>query len=208
MFKKEDNILEVGSGGLGFVQKLSREGYNITGLELNEHSIVKAKKQKLKVYAEPIQAFAKTHEQAFDVVCSFQVLEHISDVQSFVKAQIECLKPGGKLVICVPNNDAFIKHSEGGVLNFPPHHMGRWRPSSLKALEKVFDLKLVTFAYEPLQSYHKEWYIKSMTTYLQKYKFMRGVAKVLSLSNLIRYYTKVNSANIKGHSILAVYEKI
>lgn len=51
-------------------------------------------------------------------------MEHISDVASFIKACILLTKPGGYIILSVPNNDAFVGAQELP-LNMPPHHVGR-----------------------------------------------------------------------------------
>lgn len=206
--KKSDKILEVGSGGLGFIEKLNSLNYNITGLELNKNSIKIAEAKQLNVCLNTVEQFSHSHQNTFDMVCSFQVLEHISDVIPFLKAQVECLKSDGKLIICVPNNDSFIRYTDGGVLNLPPHHMSRWNPLSLKKIENFLPIKFEKFHYEPLQDYHKQWYIKSISDhYLSKYKLLRGLNKLFSLNSLLRIYVNFNCNNIKGHSIMATFIK-
>ncbi len=209
LIQKDDAILEVGSGGLGFIEKINAKGYEIVGLELNDKSIIKAKEKGLKVLSETIQDFALKNRNAFDMVCSFQVLEHISDVDSFLRAKIDCLKPGGKLVICVPNNNSFIKYTEGGVLNFPPHHMGRWTKQSLENItEQYQDIKLIDIVNEPLQTYHFNWYINQVTNKIKStYKLYRPYKLTVLIKKLVSLYVKYNHKNIKGHSIMAIYEK-
>jgi 2-polyprenyl-3-methyl-5-hydroxy-6-metoxy-1,4-benzoquinol methylase len=206
--KPSDRILEVGSGGLGFVKHLANEGLDIRGLELNEKSVLKAKEQGLNVISETVQEFSFKNSESFDMTCSFQVLEHIADVNSFIQAKVSTLKKGGRLVICVPNNDSFIKYSEGGILNFPPHHMGRWNAKSLKNLEHIFPIKVLQIINEPLQDYHVAWFSKITFERLMKsYKIIRGINRLIPLFKFIKIYSKRNRKNIKGHSILAIFEK-
>jgi 2-polyprenyl-3-methyl-5-hydroxy-6-metoxy-1,4-benzoquinol methylase len=206
--KPSDRILEVGSGGLGFVKHLSNEGFDISGLELNKKSVLKAKEQGLNVISETVQEFSFKNSESFDMTCSFQVLEHIADVNSFIQAKVSTLKKGGRLVICVPNNDSFIKYFEGGILNFPPHHMGRWNAKSLKNLEHIFPIKVLQIINEPLQDYHVAWFSKTTFERLMKsYKIIRGINRLIPLFKFIKIYSKRNRKNIKGHSILAIFEK-
>jgi 2-polyprenyl-3-methyl-5-hydroxy-6-metoxy-1,4-benzoquinol methylase len=204
-----EKILEVGSGGLGFVERMQQSGFNITGLELNRDSIVKGEKLNLNVLNETIQEHSTKHFEEYDVVCSFQVLEHISDVESFLKAQIDCLKKGGKLIISVPNNSSFIKLTSGLYLNKPPHHMGLWDKKSLISLTKLFDLKIEKVMFEPLAKYHLDWYI-SLTTQnkIYKVKLFKVAFKKLKIINIYTSLIKKFRTKIKGHSMLVVYNKI
>lgn len=205
----QEKVLEIGSGGLGFVENLFKSGYNITGLELNEESIIKAHKIGLNVLCETIQTHAINNFEKYDLVCSYQVLEHISDVNSFIQAQINCLKKGGKLIIAVPNNDSFIKYTKGGLLNFPPHHMGLWNKSSLISLVNLFDIKVDKILFEPLQEYHLDWYINSMIqNRINKNKIIRVVFKKLKLKNIFINLVKKCKSKIHGHTIMVIYTKI
>ncbi|MDI1303871.1 MAG: class I SAM-dependent methyltransferase [bacterium] len=204
-----EKVLEVGSGGLGFVENLFKSGYNITGLELNEESIVKAKKNRLNVLNETIQRHSINNFDKYDLVCSYQVLEHISEVNSFIEAQINCLKKGGKLVISVPNNDSFIKYSKGGLLNFPPHHMGLWNKRSLTSLVNLFNLKVDKVIFEPLQEYHLDWYVTSVfQNRINKNKFVKFIFNRFSFKRIFRFLIKKTKNKIHGHTIMVIYTKI
>lgn len=209
LFKGNEKILEVGSGGLGFVEKMHNAGYHITGLELNKTSIQKAKKIGLRVLEESIEAHAESNYQKYDAVCSFQVLEHVTQVSSFVSAKIDCLKPGGKLIIAVPNNDSFIKYTKNFLLNSPPHHMGLWNITSLKSMANLFNLKVEKVFYEPLQNYHMESYLNLMIQEnISKTRLLKKVFYKLKLKRLFKYWVTKNRNLIKGHSMLIVFIKL
>lgn len=204
-----EKILEIGSGGLGFVENLFRSGYDITGLELNKESIVKANKIGLNVLNETVQNHAINNFEKYDLVCSYQVLEHIAEVNLFIQAQVDCLKKGGKLIISVPNNDSFIKLTKGGLLNFPPHHMGLWNKKSLISIDKLFDLKVVEVLYEPLQEYHLNWYVDSMIqNRINKNKIIKFIFFKMNLIHIYRHLVKRFKSKIHGHTIMVIYTKI
>ncbi|WP_197022133.1 bifunctional 2-polyprenyl-6-hydroxyphenol methylase/3-demethylubiquinol 3-O-methyltransferase UbiG [Sediminibacter sp. Hel_I_10] len=208
LFRLDEHILEIGSGGMGFLEKLQNEDYMVTGLELNQKSISQARKKNLNVIGETIQQHAELNQETYDIVCSYQVLEHISDVNSFLKSSIDCLKTGGKMIIAVPNNDSFIKHTEGGVLNKPPHHMGLWNPKSISLLEKHFNVKLNKIYFEPLQDYHVKWYFDTFYgKWIQKNRFFKGLLKKQKIKNALKKIIATNRKYIKGHTMLAVFTK-
>lgn len=206
--KEHDKILEVGSGGLGFLERITGEGYDITGLELNEDSIVLGEKKQVKVLPEMVQEHADRVGEFYDVVCSFQVLEHIADVHGFLEGKVKCLKKGGKLIVAVPNNDSFIRLDPFHIMNMPPHHMGLWTETSLRSIEKHFPLKAKQFFIEPLKDSQINLYY-NITTYGTGYRkkyWVRGLQK-FGLFNRWTKHIRENLETITGLSIVAVYEK-
>jgi 2-polyprenyl-3-methyl-5-hydroxy-6-metoxy-1,4-benzoquinol methylase len=202
-------VLEVGCGRGAFLDKISEEFQldEATGLELNESTPII--KNKWKIVNNLIQEYQVQHSDNYDIVCSYQVLEHISDVNSFINGKINCLKRGGKLIIAVPNNESFIKNTDQS-LNFPPHHMGLWDASSLSSLAQIYPIKLEKIHLEPLQEYHIDSYIDlkiywKYNPFIKKIirKFDKLTGKYAEIYNDI----KLNSNNIIGITILAVFEK-
>lgn len=202
-------VLEVGCGQGSFIAKLQSEGHTATGLELNEHGVAIACEQGLDVRGELIEDHARIAANQYDMVCSFQVLEHIADIQSFIQGKIDCLKVGGKLIVAVPNNDSFIEDAIWNVLNMPPHHMGLWREESLRKLADHFPMKLLEIDYEPLQSRHFHWYRKTRERQLfpSENAFSYKLYSKLGLPGLFEKWINFRSQSIHGHTILAVYQK-
>lgn len=209
--KENTKILEVGCGKGDFLRKVKSEFANIdcVGLELNQSSV--SSEKKLQVICSTIEDFSLSNEGVFDIVCSFQVLEHVPTVNCFLKANIRCLKEDGLLVISVPNNNSFIKYEKHNLLNMPPHHMGLWSEKSLRKIGEYFNLELADVIYEPLQEYHFDWYtylIIRKFTGRRAARFILKAIGFLKLKNTIRKYLKQNANKIKGHSILVVFRKI
>lgn len=202
-----DNVLEVGSGNSSFVEYLSKKGVHATGLELNEAAVQFAQDKGLNVLRESIEIHSQKYPTQYDLVCSFQVLEHISDVHSFIDGMVKCLKPGGTLIICVPNNDSFIKKAEWNILNMPPHHMGLWNKKSLNYLSEIFQLDKPRLLCEPLQKYHYNHYQSIEEKRIQRIPIVRSLYYRLHLNKVTSKLIYWLSKYIKGQSIMGVYSK-
>jgi len=207
-FETGNKMLEIGSGNGDFVERMSSLGFQCFGLELNSEAVEMCQKKGLTVFNETIQEHAEKKEyDAYDLVCSFQVMEHIGNINEVIEASIKCLKKGGKLVISVPNNDSFLGYDRN-YLNMPPHHMGLWNKESLLYLTKIFPLEFISCDFEPLQEYHIEYFYKTMREHFARKRSLlnRIRRKVFSLTfphNLIFF-----SASMKAFTIQVIYRKI
>jgi 2-polyprenyl-3-methyl-5-hydroxy-6-metoxy-1,4-benzoquinol methylase len=209
-------VLEVGCGEGGFLKRITEDiSITATGLELNNGAIEKARQGNVNAVEETVQNHSKKYFEYYDVVCSFQVLEHITEVSSFLKGNIDCLKKKGKLFISVPNNSSFLK-SIGVALNLPPHHMGLWDDVSIKSIENYYSVKYIDLFVEPLQEYHQF----EFDTFLNKkflnlkstmwYKIAMKVSPVFlewRINKLLLAIVKYLTPRI-GHSIVACFEKV
>jgi SAM-dependent methyltransferase len=125
-------VLEVGAGDGAFLEQVSALGAVGVGLELNPSAVAAAQGYRRQVIRETLQRHIARVCTPYDVVCLFQVLEHLSDPVSVLRQAISVLKPGGLLIIAVPNNDQnkrslFVRRDDA--LNLPPHHAALWATS-------------------------------------------------------------------------------
>jgi 2-polyprenyl-3-methyl-5-hydroxy-6-metoxy-1,4-benzoquinol methylase len=202
--RKGDKVLEVGSGDGGFLKKVtSTLNAMAVGLETNPDAVKKAVENGVEIFQSTVEEFSKNHEEEFDIVCSFQVAEHVSAIRSFIEAQLKCLKMKGKLIISVPNNDSFLKLDLLPLLNLPPHHMGLWNKHSLKKLGKIFGLKLLSINYEPLGKNRLDYFNYQLTFWLRKKWFIPGKISAKLLPLLIPIFP----SKFKGLTIQVCYEK-
>jgi SAM-dependent methyltransferase len=79
-------------------------------------------------------------DNAYDVVISFQVIEHIKDDALFLKEIQRVLKPGGTALLTTPNRKMSLSRN--------PWHIREYLPQELKTLaQKIFsqvDMKGIT----------------------------------------------------------------
>ena len=200
-----DRVLEIGSGFGIFLKLLKSKSIKAEGLELNPEAINICLKHGLNIHNELIEEFAQFHESSYEIVCYFQVLEHITDVRDFIQNSLIPLKPNGRLIIGVPNNNPFLFiNDKYHTLNLPPHHAGLWNVKSLKALEKIFPIVLETVYFEPLEKTYN-YFLSSYMANTNSVK--RQILKVLNKyahGILKRFLCRF----ISGRNILVVFRKI
>jgi 2-polyprenyl-6-hydroxyphenyl methylase/3-demethylubiquinone-9 3-methyltransferase len=110
---KDLTILDVGCGGGLLSVPLSRQGADVLGIDVSEKniSIVNAYKDKHDLGDNINFAFTSVEELAlsgksFDVVCAMEVVEHVADVELFIKSCLKVVKPGGLIFLATINRTA------------------------------------------------------------------------------------------------------
>ena len=200
------SALDIGCGGGDFLATLD-SSCERTGLEPSAFGQELAKQKGLKILSDPIDAHAASHPAHYDVVTILQVLEHVPNPRAFLVAALKTLRPGGTLVIAVPNNDAFLG-KETLALNLPPHHLGRWTRQSLEALAPLFKLDLRAVEYEPVTDHIAGWYQTTMERrYFTKSRLMRTLWYRFGFAKAFADYVRDAQTTVHGHTILAAYHK-
>jgi len=64
--------------------------------------------------------------ERFDVVLSFQVIEHLVDPTGFLAGLVGCVAPGGTLLVTTPNRLMSVSEN--------PYHLREWTAAELQAL--------------------------------------------------------------------------
>ena len=104
------------------------------------------------------QDAAPNPQRKFDVVCAFQVLEHVPDPLGFIAMAKSWLKPGGRIFIGVPNRESYLRDLRELALDMPPHHVSRWSERALVSLAQSSQLTLEAITRSPLEAWEASLY--------------------------------------------------
>lgn len=211
-------VLEIGCGKGAFAGFLPPVTY--VGLEFNDSAVQRARARGLTVLKESIEHHAAHHTRAYDVVCAFQVLEHVSDIVSFITASIAAARSGGLIVYAVPNADSFLRWLVNNLLVIPPHHVSMWTEAALRAVADLFALKIIDLRCEPLSLDHRAAFLQAMIN--RSYSQATGwKPRLLDASLSYRLLDRIvfrlcrrlaplvlpPRNTLIGHSLYAVYQK-
>jgi SAM-dependent methyltransferase len=142
-------VLDVGCGDGQFLRLLNGVADRAVGVETNPDAVSEARNAGLDVRLCAVESLADEQPENFDVVCSFHVLEHLPHLRSYIAGMVACLKPGGLLIVSVPNRLRTIDPAVPEPLDSPPHHISRWHPDQLRMVAKMFDLDVVAIEFDP-----------------------------------------------------------
>ena len=97
------SLLDIGAGTGDFLKTAKEKGWKIKGVEPNEAAIKLAAQKEVELKRD-IDSFVS---QKFDVVTLWHVLEHVTELEETILKLAHLVKPGGTLLIAVPNYKSF-----------------------------------------------------------------------------------------------------
>ena len=106
-------ILDVGCGGGILSESMALRGADVTGIDMAEGALTVARLHALEANVEleykaiTAEALAETDPQTFDALSCLEMLEHVPDYPSVVKACATLTKPGGALFFSTINRHPF-----------------------------------------------------------------------------------------------------
>lgn len=183
-------LLDYGCGTGDFLVRANALGYQAEGYEPNE----KAADILTKKGINTIKSIQNIDYQ-YDIITLWHVLEHIKDPKSILTSIIEHLKPGGLLLIAIPNYESWDAHhynSYWAALD-TPRHIWHYNSTGIRNLMAKYPLDYQKKVGQPFDAY----YISLLS---ERYRKSRvPILKALiygSISNLIALYNKEFSSNI------------
>lgn len=144
-FLTDKNIIDIGCGGGILSEALAQRGAKVTGLDMAKASLDVANLHRLEsgvkvnYVLSTAEDWALQHPHQYDVVACLEMLEHVPDPTSVVKACADLVKPGGVVIFSTINRNiksyAMAIVAAEYVLNMVPkgtHQHGKFiKPSEL-----------------------------------------------------------------------------
>ncbi len=121
-------VLDIGCGGGLVCEPLSRLGADVTGIDASSKNIevakIHAKKSNLKIKYFNTSPEKKEINEKFDVILSLEIVEHVENLDLFLKSSSELLKKNGIMFVATINRtfESYIKAIVGA------EYILRWLP--------------------------------------------------------------------------------
>ncbi|WP_217516361.1 bifunctional 2-polyprenyl-6-hydroxyphenol methylase/3-demethylubiquinol 3-O-methyltransferase UbiG [Vibrio metschnikovii] len=107
----EKTVLDVGCGGGILAESMAREGATVTGLDMGKEPLEVARLHALETgttltyLQSTVEDHAQQYPHHYDVVTCMEMLEHVPDPLSVVKACARLVKPGGHIFFSTLNRN-------------------------------------------------------------------------------------------------------
>ncbi|MBN2813188.1 MAG: methyltransferase domain-containing protein [Bacteroidales bacterium] len=137
----QPKLIEIGAGNGSFLKLLLENTFSaeqIIATEYSEAGLKAIEGLGIRCFSRDLNNLTEQDiEDKFDIVCLFQVLEHMTDIHYFFEKLNHFTQTGARLYVSVPNyyhRRFFDRH--GYYYDLPPVHVGRYNAKSLAALSE------------------------------------------------------------------------
>ena len=163
-FLENINILDIGCGGGLISEPMARLGAKVTGIDASEKNINIAKlhsqKSKLKINYLSSSPEKMTDYEKFDVILNLEIVEHVDNVNLYIKSCHKLLKKNGMMFTATLNRSftSYIKAIIGAeyILRWLPIGTHDWnkfiKPEELEKLlvnEKFSTIDIKGLSFNP-----------------------------------------------------------
>ena len=148
------SILDIGCGGGLLTEPMARMGARVTGIDASDKNIkvakLHSKKNKLKINYFCSSPEKLNIKKKFDVILNMEIVEHVEDIDFFLKSCSKLLKKNGLMFVATINKTlkSYIFAIVGAeyVLRWLPIGTHEWekfvKPEDLKKILMKYDLSL------------------------------------------------------------------
>ncbi len=122
-FRKNNRILDVGCGRGWFLIEAKKRGWKVFGTEFSEAGVARCREAGIDIRAGALTAdsFPPGH---FDIITSFEVIEHINNPRQELRYITDFLRAGGLFYCTTPNFDSLMRYylkADYDVIGYPEH---------------------------------------------------------------------------------------
>ncbi|WP_075522004.1 bifunctional 2-polyprenyl-6-hydroxyphenol methylase/3-demethylubiquinol 3-O-methyltransferase UbiG [Candidatus Pelagibacter communis] len=170
---KKVRILDIGCGGGLLSEPMSRLGANVTAIDASEKNIqvakLHAKQNNLKIDYICASPEKLTNEKKFDVILNMEIVEHVEDINLFLKSCSKLLRKNGIMFVATLNKTlkSYLFGIVGAeyILRWLPIGTHEWekfvKPDDLISIQKKNDLDLNKIDGMKFNLFTDEWKISN-----------------------------------------------
>lgn len=198
--KKTGSLLDVGAGTGAFAAVMQQNGWQVTGLEPDETARKNAA-QNHGLNLQTLEALYNLPAGSYDVITMWHVLEHVHELHGYLNRFQTILRPGGTLVVAVPNYTSADAQRYGAswAAYDVPRHLYHFSPASMRALVAQHGFQVVE---------HKPMWFDSFYVSMLSEQYLNGKGNLVkAFINGWRSNTKAASSPEKSSSVIYIIKR-
>jgi 2-polyprenyl-3-methyl-5-hydroxy-6-metoxy-1,4-benzoquinol methylase len=122
-FRRSNNILDIGCGDGYFLLEAKKRNWNVYGTEFTDEAVRVCREKEIIIHKGSVKKENYAPE-FFDVITSFEVIEHLNTPDSEVETYRAILRTGGLVYVTTPNFNSIsrdILKADWSVIEYPEH---------------------------------------------------------------------------------------
>jgi 2-polyprenyl-3-methyl-5-hydroxy-6-metoxy-1,4-benzoquinol methylase len=143
-FRKTNNILDVGCGDGYFLEVAKKQKWNVFGTEFREESIKICSEKGIHMHHGTLSTLQNASGH-FDIITSFEVLEHINNPLEEIALFSQLLRSEGAAYITTPNFNSLSRYTlsnKWNVIDYP-EHLSYYTIRTLRSLFHRFNFSII-----------------------------------------------------------------
>jgi 2-polyprenyl-3-methyl-5-hydroxy-6-metoxy-1,4-benzoquinol methylase len=134
-YRKTNKIIDVGCGIGYFLEEAKKRGWEVYGTEYTDEAVEICSKKGISISKGKLDPLNYPSE-IFDIITSFEVIEHINNPIEEVTIFNQLLRPGGMAYLTTPNFNSLLRYRLKAAWNIIcyPEHLGYYKPKTIKRL--------------------------------------------------------------------------
>ncbi|MEO7989455.1 MAG: class I SAM-dependent methyltransferase [Chryseolinea sp.] len=122
-YRKTNNIIDVGCGDGFFLEVAKKRKWNVFGTEFTQEAIDLCQQKGIQMTVSPLNP-KHYGSEFFDVITSFEVIEHINTPLDELKSFSAILRKGGIVYVTTPNFNSISRNilkEKWNIIEYPEH---------------------------------------------------------------------------------------
>ena len=123
-YRETNNILDIGCGIGYFLEQAKKRGWNVYGTEFTDEAVQICKSKGITTLQGDILSVKLPENIKFDIITSFEVIEHINNPHEEIKEYKRLLRQGGIFYVTTPNFNSlsrFLLKEKWNIIAYPEH---------------------------------------------------------------------------------------
>ncbi len=135
VYRNTGRLLDAGCGIGYFLEVAKERGWEVYGTEYTDEAVRMCQEKGINMHKGTLDP-ANYDPESFDIITSFEVIEHINNPLEELHNFNQILRPGGLVYVTTPNFNSLLRYRLKSAYNVIcyPEHLSYYTPKTLKSV--------------------------------------------------------------------------